>query len=96
MNQISLYLSECKISPPKPVLSFKCECENQRLYCTGESVGLIGRHGQHVLGDVDTQLLVQSHLMELFVIFGVVHQHLDLCRDKHCLNYCNLTTEPLK
>lgn len=45
---------------------------------TGVSVALIRRHGQHVLGDVDAQLLVQNHLVQLLVVFGVVHQHLDL------------------
>lgn len=48
-----------------------------RMRGTRESIGLIRWHGQHVLGDVDAQLLVQNHLMKLLIVFGVVHQHLN-------------------
>lgn len=44
---------------------------------TRESIGLVRGHGQHVLGDVDAQLLVENHLVKLLVVFGVVHQHLN-------------------
>lgn len=49
-----------------------------RMWATRESIGPIWWHGQHVLCDVDAQLLVQNHLMKLLVVFGVVHQHLNL------------------
>ena len=47
---------------------------------TGVSAALVRRHGEHVLGDVDAQVLgqLQSHLVELLVVLRVVHQHLDL------------------
>lgn len=49
-----------------------------RMWATRESIGPIWWHGQHVLCDVDAQLLVQNHLMKLLIVFGVVHQHLNL------------------
>lgn len=63
-----------------------------RMRGTRESIGLIRWHGQHVLGDVDAQLLVQNHLVKLLIVFGVVHQHLNFLKTKNPTNKCEKFT----
>lgn len=70
-----LFYAELRLHSAKAVI---ITVKNPMRIFTRVPVGLIRGHGEHVLSDVDAQFLIQNHLMELLVVFRVIHQHLNL------------------